>query len=833
MKKLVVLVLVLLASPAGAQDAATRQLLGEADRFYDQGEYDRAGSAFDRAIRTSPKDVPPAAYAKRATLFLFSQKYADGLEWITGVAERTWPGDDLILEQKAVMLSRLPGRKPDAILLAEQIIKRRPGSYTLHILLGDHYYGQGAAAAEQTVAHYDAYLRSRPADLASQDGLPRVKLGFSLLHLARWSEAERQLDEALRSFGNDAGLAANARKGLCAAYAGERRWDRALTLCERVIADRRALRGDPSPQYNVGVAYLNRDRLDEAMRAADAYVAIRPREPKGYILRAQVYLRRNRLAEAEAQLNLAEGIAPNDAEVARELGRVYLKQRRPAKAIDKLSRAVASRPGDAETAGVLAEAYLADGQGENAATQAEKALRLPGQEKNVQLMALAGEGHYAAGQLPTARATLSRALASAKEQGLPVDARTRSLLVDTINRQAADRFRTDDIAGAEKLLLEAREIDPESTRTTFNLGLVAVHKGENEAAVRYLGVRLARTPQDLLTNRVIAKAYLGMGNEAKAGEHYARAAAEAQERRNLSVLAEINTEWAPLLVKAGKLDDAVERLEQAVQGSRGQPFERAARRNLALASARRGHERLKQRRGADAVEDLEAATREPSLLVGTELDAFNFALGLAYLESGQANRAAALFQSAGNKKGSLPFLKPPFDSLGADFFTAYTLYREPSATARARAVSLFERMAGKTSGAIAGKVRDLLRSSYELLGYDAYNRGNLREAEANLRKAGSAPGGSDRRATLDHNQVVIDAERSPAAKNDAARSALSRFTDRVPEALVNLGILADRDGDARAAYDYWVQARSRGARPVGIRLDEWIESKKRLFGFAP
>jgi hypothetical protein len=51
----------------------------------------------------------------------------------------------------------------------------------------------------------------------------------------------------------------------------------------------------------------------------------------------------------------------------------------------------------------------------------------------------------------------------------------------------------------------------------------------------------------------------------------------------------------------------------------------------------------------------------------------------------------------------------------------------------------------------------------------------------------------------------------------------------VPEALINLGILADREGDTKAAYDHWVQARTRGAR--GGRLEEWIDTKKRLFGY--
>jgi hypothetical protein len=58
---------------------------------------------------------------------------------------------------------------------------------------------------------------------------------------------------------------------------------------------------------------------------------------------------------------------------------------------------------------------------------------------------------------------------------------------------------------------------------------------------------------------------------------------------------------------------------------------------------------------------------------------------------------------------------------------------------------------------------------------------------------------------------------------------LARFADRIPEALVNMGILADREGDSKAAYDLWSQARGRGAR--GGRLDEWIDTKKRLFGY--
>jgi tetratricopeptide (TPR) repeat protein len=819
-RRLLALAIVLVTGRAHAQDAATQQLLSEADRYYDQGDYERAASNYDRAIRAQPKDVPAAAYAKRASIFLFAKAYDDGLTWITGTAERAWPDDDLVLEQKAVILSRLDGRKKEAVELAERVVARRPSAYTLQTLLGDFYYQHGAPAAEATAGHYEAYLKYRPGDLAGQDGLVRVKLGFSYLHLGRFPDAEKQLDEAVRSFSSDANLAANARKGLCAAYAGNGNWDRALTLCERVLEDKRALRGDASPQYNAGLAYLNRDRLDEAMRSADAYVALRPKEAKGYLLRGEVLERRNRLSEAEAQLNQAETLAPNDGDVARELGRVYLREKRAAKAIERLTRALATRPNDIDTHIVLIGALLADGQGPNAAAQAEKAMRTPGQDRNPRLMVLAGEGYYAAGQLQPARAMFERALAAAP-RGAP-DARTRSLLVDTINRQAGARFAADDLPGAEKLLLEARDVDPESSRTTFNLGLCAVQRGDYGGALAHLNVRYQRTPADLLTNRMMAKAYLGLGNEAKAQEHYARAAKEAEARRNLVVLAEIDTEWAPLLIKSGKLDEGLERLEQASGYARGQPFERATKRNLALATFRRGYDRLRARRG-DALGDLENAMKEPALLTAAEADVFGFALGLAYLDAGQVQKAAAQF-SAERKSGSLAFLKPPFDVVGGDFFAAYTLYRDGSPAARARAIALLEKLQGRTGGGLGAKVRDLLRSAWEGAAFDAYQKGQLRDADVALKKAAAlAP--PDKRAAIEHNQAVLEIERSPSG----ARAAFARLSDRIAEAYVNLGILADRDGDSKAAYDSWTAARARGARTP--RLEEWIDTKKRLFGY--
>ena len=48
-------------------------------------------------------------------------------------------------------------------------------------------------------------------------------------------------------------------------------------------------------------------------------------------------------------------------------------------------------------------------------------------------------------------------------------------------------------------------------------------------------------------------------------------------------------------------------------------------------------------------------------------------------------------------------------------------------------------------------------------------------------------------------------------------------------ALFNLGILYDRKGDSKRAYQMWVSARGRGVRSKN--LQRWISIKKRIFGY--
>jgi hypothetical protein len=70
---------------------------------------------------------------------------------------------------------------------------------------------------------------------------------------------------------------------------------------------------------------------------------------------------------------------------------------------------------------------------------------------------------------------------------------------------------------------------------------------------------------------------------------------------------------------------------------------------------------------------------------------------------------------------------------------------------------------------------------------------------------------------------------SGGKRGAGAQAVFARLGDDPPEALYNLGIIEDQAGNSKRAYDLWTQARAKGVKTS--KLDEWIDAKKRIFGF--
>jgi tetratricopeptide (TPR) repeat protein len=809
------------ARPAAAQD----QEIQEGDTAFEDNDLTKAAKKYDAAIRKAPSLVPAGVYGKRAAIFILQKppRYDEGLAFIAR-AERQHPGAPEILEQKALVLWQL-GRRKEAIAIADDVAKQRPSAFSVQRILGEYYY---AKEPKRAMSAYEKYLASRPQELAKGDALPRLRLGISYLKVERYDAAEREFELVSKQFRKNSVAQVNADNGLCAAYAATRKWDRAITVCERIIENPRSIDRAGSAWYNLGRSYLENNQARKARQAGLEFVRVQRGNAKGYILVGDAYFLERQWEEALRYYQEAEKRAAGDPELALKMGKTYRRMDRPSDAITKLEAAAASDPSHLVLAIELGNAYLELGAKDPQQKADGKALTavdrlLKDHPKDDDLLYVAARALYNERAYGEARARYAEALAVE-----PNDIRYRDGLVKTINRQAAELHGRGDLAGTQKLLSEAYGYDKTSQLTNQNLAVLALQQGACDRAQEHLGAVIRERKSELVANRLIARAYLCQSkpDPARALEHYERAAKQAVRARAANVLlAEIYTEWAPLLVKTN-LEDAIDKLEQAIQfASRDANVLDATKRNLALALFRRGWQHMRANKEEAAIADFERATREPRLLQGTEPMAFEFSLALAYLEKGDTTSARRLFKELATKGPQSKYLKAPYDKIGNQFFGAYAEYRTSTVKARQQAAAEFARLLGSAKGKVAQKARELLASSWEFIAFGEFAAGNTAAATSALTNASKYVATPAGKRQIAHNRAVLLMAKNPKA----AATALEEMGSSPPEALMNLGILHDRADKPREAYDAWVAARAKGVK--SDRLDDWINNKKRIFGY--
>jgi tetratricopeptide (TPR) repeat protein len=302
MQKRIVATLVALLAIALARGHAWAQPeddLREGDRYFEDGDWKHAASAYDNAIRKYPGQVPPEAYGKRAAIYIIQKDLDGGLAFLKDTAEKQYPSAPEVLEQEALILWQ-KGKKPEAIAVAEKVVAAKPTTFSNQGLIGEFYSGRDP---QKTVTAYEAYLTGRPAELEDQDVLPRIRLGFAYIMLARdaghegkakdmvadYDKAVGQFETLEKKFGKKPHAMTNAENGLCAAYTGQGHFDRAITVCERIITDPKKIDANGSVWFNLGTAYLANKQAKRARTAANEYVRLRKGEARGYVLIGDSY----------------------------------------------------------------------------------------------------------------------------------------------------------------------------------------------------------------------------------------------------------------------------------------------------------------------------------------------------------------------------------------------------------------------------------------------------------------------------------------------------------------------------------------------------------------
>jgi hypothetical protein len=326
-----------------------------------------------------------------------------------------------------------------------------------------------------------------------------------------------------------------------------------------------------------------------------------------------------------------------------------------------------------------------------------------------------------------------------------------------------------------------------------------------------------------VTLRLSARAYLcgSKPDRQKAADNYAAAEKEAKKVSANVTLAEIYTEWAPLLWDTD-INDAIDKLQFATAaGAQNPSISSSAKRNLSIALFKRGWRSMREGKSTDASADFERAKRDASVLKGTEALAFEFSLALANMDRGATAEANRLFKSLATRGNQAAYLRAPYASIGAPFFAAYANYRSGNPNLRQQAASDFARLQSQSSGSFSARLNELISSSWELVAFDHWRGGRNGQAGKALQSASQSADANMKRR--------IAVNRAALAMNAGALDELEALAGTPPEALVNAGIIYDQTGKPKEAYETWQKAKARGAQ---VRdLQKWIDAKKRIYGF--
>jgi hypothetical protein len=839
---IITLILTLTAGRIAAQAADD---LREGDRYFEDGDWRKAATAFDRAIRKAPTQIPAEAYGKRAAIFIILKDYPGGLTFLRDVAKKRWPDAPEVLEQEALILWQV-GNKTDAVAVAEKVVAKKPAAFTNQQLIGEFYAGKDA---DKTAAAYDAYLTNRPPDLEAGDVLPRIRLGFAHLSQARaaikegkdadanalYAKAITQLELVEKKFAKKPNARVNAENGLCAAYTGLGQSDKAITVCERIIQDPKRIDPNGSVWFNLGTAYLAKRQPQKARSAATEFVRARRGEARGHILIGDAYFQERDWPRAlqsylEAETLLKPQQQREQVTVSIRLGKTY--RRMPSTgannqnlvlAVQKLEAGIAGNPGSLELATELGSAYLAAAQDARAEQLVDRTLKSDAatapEAVRANLMLIAAKAQYNQGKLKEARAGFEAVRAIR-----PRDVVVTRALVAAISAQAFAAFEKKELKAAQTLYEQALVVDPAAALPIIGLVSLAIDRKDCDGALGLLAKLSSASGSDaLIAKRLEARAYLctPRPDARRAAEAYAAAEKAAKSAQANLILAEVYTEWAPL-TWSQDLDGAVEKLSTAVQLAGNAPgVGTAARRNLALALFRRGWRLMRDGKASAASEDFERAAKDPSLLEGVEPLAFEFSRSLALLEKGESAAAARAFKALAAKGNQASYLKPPYAKLGGQFFAAYANYKSGGLAARQQAATDFAKLQGQATGGFRSKLEELLASSYEMIAYDQWRAGKSGAAGSALTSAAKYAGG-DVKKRVTNNRAVLDMGRGQL-------NVFEGLGAQPPEAMINLGILLDQQGKAKEAYDTWVRAKARGASSRD--LQKWIDAKKRIYGF--
>ena len=371
------------------------------------------------------------------------------------------------------------------------------------------------------------------SDLAPKDVVVHAYLSQIAYRRKDYRNAAKHGSQSVELLAHDP----NALSTLAVSYLETRQVSSALALLQKLDLERLSLRS----QFEVGLALARRDRYKEAV-------------PFFYSVHSHV---------------------PESYDAGFDLAFCYLESKQYAQAIEPLARLAETGHKTAELENLLAEAYEGNGQTKEA-TDALRAATLlaPEDEDNyLDLSALCAKH-------------------DAYDIGLEVIAvglhyiphSDRLVLERGILHAMKNQFEL-----AEQDFQEAARLAPEKSFSYVGMGVGYMQSGDLAKAVEVLRQRVKQTQGDYLLHYMLGEALLRSGaNPGDTTFPEARAALETSITLNPNFSGS-RVEWAKILLKENRVDDAVVQLEKARALD---PKNQAAYSQLAIAYRRQGKTKL-------------------------------------------------------------------------------------------------------------------------------------------------------------------------------------------------------------------------------------------------
>jgi len=426
------------------------------------------------------------------------------------------------------------------------------------------------------------------------------------------------------------------------ASAQVRVWRDSVTLFEHALS---VTEENALAHINLGVAYLNRGRLEDAERELEEAIRIHPGAAEAHAALAGVRSDQGRDEEALEVYRTALRLDPGSSSTHREMGSLLLKLGDSTQALVHFREASALAPADGDALVDLAVALSRGGRHDEATAKFEEASRRAVDEARLHhnwgvVLMEGGDvdgaakrferalglrpdyaaAHFSAGQAAMRRGNFEDAAEHLREavriEGENEDAHYHLGLALANGNQLDEAY-----AEFEK----ARSLNPDRPEIHYSLGLVFARLGDLDRAVDHFRTSLSLAPENPEAHYSLGLALAGKGDFEEALSCYRRATDLAPD------YAEAHNSWGVALASAGRLREAVERFETALGIN---PRLAEAHNNLGLALSQAGAmaPALEHFRAAAAIEPMNP-------------DAHNN-LGAALAREGRFGEAAESFRKA-------------------------------------------------------------------------------------------------------------------------------------------------------------------------------------------